>query len=1283
MEPASAVLDSQVVRRCGRTSLALVPVLISTVIAGCDAPSSLTQSVRFDPPLRTTVVPVYPVLHDIVTTSSELIAVGEGGAVLAWSSDGRTRRSLTRAGREHLFAAAVTTDGTIWAVGARGFIASSADGGTTWRQQTSGTDENLYAVVAGRDPQRLWVAGGAGVVLRTDDSGQSWHRVASGVAADLKSMAVSQSRIWVAGAGGVVLSIDARGNARTSTTLPAVDLNAVAVDQGGRVWVAGMGGSVSRSDDEGQTWKSSVVRPNYVLEGLAVSSDGSRVAVSSVLGDLWASSDAGATWRAASWQDERVPPRPAEVRRLSEVGAGRRPRAPQAVRLRGEDQVGFYAIRSDRDDKLWAVGRRGTVHRSDDWGRTWTYLEARAEDLWAMAYVAQERTLVALGRAATSATSTDGGLNWTARSVSLGGPSFGVFAAADSGHLWAVGDDGVVFVSEDAAKSWQELPPPTDRRLLGIVGTQDGKVLWAVGDEGTLVQSSDFGRTWLSRPSGTRSPLRSVYCAKTARLVLAVGDGGSLIRSADGGATWAAQPSATNAHLYSVSGTANGDRLWAAGTNGTIVTSADAGLSWHLQSSNITTDLWAIVATAEASHLWAAGQAGVLLHSTDGGLNWNALSTGTAANLWAISIEERHGRVWVSGEDGVLLRGELRSEGPAVSAVRIASVGSRSRLTADVVHCCQAGTSAGLVVSAATQQTMPVGYFATLGSVEVSRSGPAEIEVAPRDAGLRSGDDVWYRIDVSGLGFRHALLIGPVVYDRFAWFRSYRGYVLAGAAYALLLAAVGACFVGRPDWMWRVYFWSRRPQNAELPRFGEAIAAATGLASGALAFATLVPWLARRQRVLDAWVESSAPAALAQFEAEGETRAVGDYVPLPVEVHSMLGREVVDQPSARTFRVIAASECAIEVLGSGGAGKTTLAFALARWASERALADRLLDHRALPLLIDEDTEDLLNTVTARLRAITRCRVTDDFAKELISSGRLVLILDRLSERSEATRLHFSRGVSQLRARCLVWTTRRTIAVEGVQSVTMRPLPLSPEMVPVFALAVVAPERRNRTLPQQQIEVVSKVVELLARHGIQEVSPLLVRLYVLRAMSALDAHEGLDSLPSSIPDVYSDFVRHLIRPRDSDAQAVEECLMVAQAVAAACLQPDFIPKEVPWSEVAHTELAAVPTERIGDRLEQLVGSGLLVERASGRGRVVRFQQDPVAEWLGAIRICQLCGTQESEWKVLSHRLATEGSVSNFLEIITVCCHAYGDVAGWPWRSVLGERLMTLSGPADVN
>ncbi len=99
--------------------------------------------------------------------------------------------------------------------------------------------------------------------------------------------------------------------------------------------------------------------------------------------------------------------------------------------------------------------------------------------------------------------------------------------------------------------------------------------------------------------------------------------------------------------------------------------------------------------------------------------------------------------------------------------------------------------------------------------------------------------------------------------------------------------------------------------------------------------------------------------------------------------------------------------------GEGGSGKTSLACQIASWAMSDIPEERLCKHQMLPILLEEEfnfkvaegKQVFLEAIRGALRDLIDAEdaLSEELLEQLLRKRRLLVIVDRFSEMSEATR----------------------------------------------------------------------------------------------------------------------------------------------------------------------------------------------------------------------------------------------------------------------------------------
>jgi serine/threonine protein kinase len=155
--------------------------------------------------------------------------------------------------------------------------------------------------------------------------------------------------------------------------------------------------------------------------------------------------------------------------------------------LRVGDTTLFSGCQSAFGD-LIVVGKKGTIHRSTDFGFTWSAKTSNTEnDLHAVTASAGE--MIAVGKAGTILRSTDRGHSWVQQESSFFEDLYGVGFSPD-GKLYAVGGQGTILRRASSSASWEKLVSPTQQDLYSLSFLPNNRLI-AVGDSGTVLLASE------------------------------------------------------------------------------------------------------------------------------------------------------------------------------------------------------------------------------------------------------------------------------------------------------------------------------------------------------------------------------------------------------------------------------------------------------------------------------------------------------------------------------------------------------------------------------------------------------------------------------------------------------------------------------------------------------------------------------------------------------------------------------------------------------------------------
>lgn len=276
----------------------------------------------------------------------------------------------------------------------------------------------------------------------------------------------------------------------------------------------------------------------------------------------------------------------------------------------------------------------------------------------------------ALDRAAVSVRSPE-------RAVLLG-------AALAGTRTVAVGERGIIALSDDGGRRWLQASSPTSTTLT-TVRFVDAARGWAVGHGGVVLATEDGGKTWTRQLDGRRLAQTLVEAARASgdaratrdaerlladgpdkplldllvldpKRLLVVGAYGIALGSEDGGKTWSSWmprlPNPKGLHLYTLR--QRGDTLLLAGEQGLVMLSSDAGRSFRRIETPYKGSFFTAELLADQT-IVLAGLRGTVLRSADAGANWTPLTVPMPVSITGSSVAS-DGHLLLANQAGFVMR---------------------------------------------------------------------------------------------------------------------------------------------------------------------------------------------------------------------------------------------------------------------------------------------------------------------------------------------------------------------------------------------------------------------------------------------------------------------------------------------------------------------------------------------------------------------------------------------------------------------------------------------------
>ena len=248
-----------------------------------------------------------------------------------------------------------------------------------------------------------------------------------------------------------------------------------------------------------------------------------------------------------------------------------------------------------------------------------------------------------------------------------------MMAVARAGkRIVAVGERGIIILSDDNGLTWRQVPVPVSETLTNVKFASE-RTGWAVGHSGIVLRSTDGGQTWKLQLDGKKVAELSLALAKQ-KVAATPGDAKAAHMLEDAERLVADGPDKPFLDLWF----RNEAEGFIVGAYGLILGTTDGGLTWRSWQDRLDNGkgrhLYSI--DAVGNDIYLAGEQGALFHSTDAGQSFSELKTPYAGTYFGV----RHvagGGVLVFG-----LRGNIYMLSDGKSAWQKVSTNDESALNA-------------------------------------------------------------------------------------------------------------------------------------------------------------------------------------------------------------------------------------------------------------------------------------------------------------------------------------------------------------------------------------------------------------------------------------------------------------------------------------------------------------------------------------------------------------------------------------------------------------------------
>ncbi|MDQ2099018.1 MAG: HEAT repeat domain-containing protein [Tychonema bourrellyi B0820] len=464
-------------------------------------------------------------------------------------------------------------------------------------------------------------------------------------------------------------------------------------------------------------------------------------------------------------------------------------------------------------------------------------------------------------------------------------------------------------------------------------------------------------------------------------------------------------------------------------------------------------------------------------------------------------------------------------------------------------------------------------------------------------------------------------------------------YIWGTGIYLFLLFGT---FAIRPLWLLKIYE-TLKPIGFKIPVLG------TDVSLGNLIFFKYHP------RVLDAWVAAHIQATRDEFQKRETVRDRKILVPIPVildnnTIPTLKGKDL--QP---TF---AQKRGCLLIWEEGGAGKTSLACQIGKWAMSDNPEERICNHRMLPVLIEEELnmkvaegkQPFIEGIRGQLQDLTDTTepISEELLEKLLKQRRILVIVDHFSEMSEQTRTAIKPEMPDFPVNALLVTSRLEESLGRVTKTAIKPLRIAGNRLSSFMESYLN-QRQKRDL-FSDTEFFNACIQLSTIAGDRNITVLLAKLY---ADQLIAKKEGTTdgNLPDNIAELMLHYLNQLNRSVTENKLSDATVHKDAKIIAWECLKQTYRPAAANCQNAIDALGADNPESRIKYLEEKL----RIIQTKGVSHDQIHFALDPVAEYLAALHLLDI-NKDESKWqdflKVADSQNSPEG-IKGFMLAVKDC------------------------------
>jgi HEAT repeat protein len=427
-----------------------------------------------------------------------------------------------------------------------------------------------------------------------------------------------------------------------------------------------------------------------------------------------------------------------------------------------------------------------------------------------------------------------------------------------------------------------------------------------------------------------------------------------------------------------------------------------------------------------------------------------------------------------------------------------------------------------------------------------------------------------------------------------------------------------------------------------------------------LRYALFLGFFNYHNRVLDAWVAKHLKSFQQEFSTKDTVSARKIHIPIPVYINDTSIAEL----KAQSIRSILKKqrEC-ILIWGEAGSGKTSLACQIAKWAMSDDESVKISEHPMLPVLIEEELgvennekQKLLSVIRGQIQDLTNETeaISEELVEHLLRQRRILVIVDRYSELSDATRKAISPDSPDFPVNALIVTSRFPEHLGKVTKSVIEPMRIEGNFLSSFMEAYLSQRGKRKLFDDKDFFDACSRLSTIVGEG-RTVTVLIAKCY---AEQLIANKEGRLDTPFSknIPDLMLSYLNETNRTITQNKFSDRTVQKDAKAIAWECVKASFRPGMAKREDI----LNVLQGESVESRLEYLEKRLRIIQTINPAQDYIRFTLDPLAEYLAGLHLVDIYNDDEKVWNNFIQKIkqiSEDGnSLKGFLLAVQDCCVA---------------------------